>query len=367
MVQLPGGFSPFNAVKQAGSLINPTGGVTNYDVFGNLGQQKSLQPWQAPANNTDYGSAADSFRSAADQAQGGQTLGAYTGGGAGTAEAAQASQDATERAAALLQIDSGIGTANDALGRLDGQLNTGFGNIGRDYQDSYGRLIGQKRIAEGNYKANTTDQLNQYQSARNQANSGARGWMDGAQRQLGANGAGGGSAARYAVPYEAQMMAAKGNTQAQATNNRNIMSLDQNWRKAEDEFTNSENDLNRQREQGTNDLRSRGESQRAELLNTVGTLTGQRQIANGGSYEQALAASQPYTSRIKSILDTIDGLAATPAIRERAVTVGRPDLAGYDFARPGVAPTPMQDPTLGNNPVLAALFGQPQEEQLQYA
>lgn len=40
-MQLPGGFSPMNAIKQVGSVINPTGGVTNYDVFGNLGDQRS--------------------------------------------------------------------------------------------------------------------------------------------------------------------------------------------------------------------------------------------------------------------------------------------------------------------------------------
>lgn len=33
MATLPGGFSPKNAALQAGSYINPTGGVTDYDVF----------------------------------------------------------------------------------------------------------------------------------------------------------------------------------------------------------------------------------------------------------------------------------------------------------------------------------------------
>lgn len=297
---------------------------------------------------------------------GGTTLAARSGNysaGAGGGGGGPTPQEIADRNAALYQIDAGIGSSNEALGRLGRQQDIGFGNINRDFQDAWGRLVGQKKIAQSDYTNNKVDQLNQYQSARNNVASGARGWMDSAQRTLGSQGAGGGSAARYAVPQEAQLMATRGNTEAQGTNNRNIMSLDQNWRRAEDEFGNSQQDLQRQKTQGENDFRSRIEQQRAELLNTIGTLTGQRVLANDGSYQQAMAASQPYTSRIKGILDSIDGLAATPAIRERKVTVGRPDLSGYNFARPEAPAAPVQDPTLSGNPILAALFGQPQEEQ----
>lgn len=321
------------------------------------------QKWVNPAAPAgDYSGAADAFRQAASR---GNTLGAYTTGGGG---GGPTPQETAEREAALFQINGGLASANDAYGRLDGQQNTGLGNIGRDYQDAYGRLIGQKKLGQADYNQNRTNQLNEYQSARNNSANSARGWMDGAQRQLGANGAGGGSAARYGVPYQAQQMAATGNAAAQSVNNRNITSLDQNWRRAEDDFTNSQNDLGRQRQQGENDLRSRVESQRAELLNTIGTLTGQRTLATGGNYQQAQAASQPYTSRISAILNSIDGLSATPNIRERAVTVGRPDLGAYNWSRPDAAPLPQQDPTLGQQPVnpIMALFGQ-QDEQLQYA
>jgi hypothetical protein len=260
--------------------------------------------------------------------------------------------DAADKANSLFQIDAGLTSANGALGRLDHQSDVGYGNISRDFQDAYNRLIGRRQLDEADYNNSKVDQLNQYQSARNNVASGARGWLDGAQRTLGANGAGGGSAARYAVPLEAQTMASKGNANAQATNNHNIASLQQNWDRASDDYKNSEQDLNRQKQQGENDFRSRIESQRAELLNTIGTLTGQRAIANGGNYQQALAASSPYTSRISSILNTIDSLAATPAIHEQAVTVGRPDLSGYNFARPQAPVAAIQDPTLAGAPVI---------------
>ncbi len=273
-----------------------------------------------------------------------------------------AAQTAQERASALLGIDLGLNSANDALGRLDRQYQVGEGNIGREFQDAAGRLMGQRQIVERNYNQNRTGQINEYQSARNMNNQQASSWLDGARRTLGTQGAGGGSAARYALPFEANTQASAANAQDQSTATRNLTSLDQNWQDDQDEFRNAEADLNRQRDQGIGDLRSRIEGQRADLLNTVGTLSGQKAIAQGGDYNAALAASQPYTSRISAILNQIDGLSATPNIRERAVTLNAPDLARFDFARPEAAPVAQQDPSL-TNPLLA-LFGLQDERQV---
>jgi hypothetical protein len=294
--------------------------------------------------------------------------GAYEQGGGGGGGGGTSAAEAQARAQALFAIENGLTSANDAMGRLDSQYRTGIGNIGRDYQDAYNRLTGQQQIGQRNYEQGRVGQLNEYQSLKSNNNTNARGWLDSARRTLGTQGAGGGSAARYGVPFEAMQMAEGANAGAQAINNRNISSLDQSWQDAEDQFKNSQNDLTRQREQGTRDYRSQIEQQRAELLNTIATLTGQRTIANGGDYQSALAASQPYTSRIQGILSKIDGLAATPRIREQQVTIAKPDLAQYNWSRPQQPTMPVQDPTLGGgiqpiasederaNPILG-LFG----------
>lgn len=295
--------------------------------------------------------------------------GGYSEGGGGGASAGPSPQEVAQRQAALYQINNGLTSANSAYGRLDGQQATGIANIGKSYEDAYQRLLGQQKLGQADYTQNTTNQLNEYQTARNASAGNARSWADGAQRQLGANGAGGGSAARYAVPYEAQQIASKGNAAAQSVNNRNIISLDQNWRRAQDDFTNSQSDLTRQRQTGENDLKTKVETQRADLLGTIAQLTGQQTIANGGNYDQALAASQAYTSRIPGIMNTIDGLAVSPALKERAVTIGRPDLSAYNWSRPDAAPQPQQDASLRRQSVnpLLGLYGQPQDDQLQYA
>lgn len=270
---------------------------------------------------------------------------------------------AADKAATIYGIDTGISGANDGLNRLGRQEQTGVENVTRDFNDAMNRLIASRTRAKAGHDENVVENLNEYQGTRNKVATGARTWLDGARRTLGANGAGGGSAARYGITNEAQTMATAGNADAQATNNKNIVSLDRNWQETEDQFANSGNDLNRQRDQGVNDLRSGIESKRAELLNTIATLSGQRVLANGGNVAAAKSAAAPYTSRIASILDTIDSLAATPTIREQQVNVARPDLAGYNFAQPGAQATPIQDASL-NPLVYTTLFGDPQDDRL---
>lgn len=92
MVQLIGGFSPRNFVKQAGSFLNPTGGVTNYDVFTNVGKQRTPQaqewanniPQPNPSDFTvDYASLVNSGALTQDGGQVGGTSTYNTGGGGG--------------------------------------------------------------------------------------------------------------------------------------------------------------------------------------------------------------------------------------------------------------------------------------------
>lgn len=51
-MNLPGGFSPISAIKQVGSIVNPTGGVADYDVF----SEKSVMGGvRSPANGALIG------------------------------------------------------------------------------------------------------------------------------------------------------------------------------------------------------------------------------------------------------------------------------------------------------------------------
>jgi hypothetical protein len=271
-------------------------------------------------------------------------------------------QDAQDRAMALFGIDNGLSSANNALGRLDSQANTGYGNIDREYQDAYNRLDSTHQLGNQQYTQNKNSQLNDYLAKKAQVESQASSWLDAARRTLGTQGAGGGSAARYGVPFEAQNQATEGTAAAQATNNHNIQAIEQGHQQDEDKFKNSLSDIIRQRDQGKNDYQSQIENQRATLLSTIAQLTGQKQIANGGDFRAAQAAANPYTSQIQAIMSKIDGLAATPAVNAQNYTLSAPDLTGYNWAQPANPVNPIQDPTLAQ-PGYVPTYGTDQQDQ----
>lgn len=327
-------------------LSNPTGIFTKAPAF-------------TPVTAQPSGVQADTGQSTQQQAGG-----AYTGGGAYGGDSGTSAADYQAQQAALLNINQGLNSARDALGRLDSQRQTGLGNIDKQYQSAYDRLMGQQGIAERNYNNGVNSQLNDYLANRNNVATNARTWLDNARRTLGANGAGGGSAARYGVAFDAQNQAAQGNAQAQATNNKNIFALNQGYQDNKDNIQNAISDVQRQKTQGVNDYLSQVEQQRAQLLDTIAQLTGQQTIANGGNYQAALNAANPYTSQLPAIMAKIDSLAATPAITPQQVTLTNPDLSQYNWANPQTAPTPQQDPSLSdpNNNVVYDPYAQDQRK-----
>lgn len=281
---------------------------------------------------------------------------------------AQAAQDAQDRAAALFGIEQGITSADQTLGGLDRQYQIGQDNIGRDYSHELDILTGQRKANNARYDQEGVNQLNQYDAKRNQNDQSAAAYLTNGLRTLGAQGAGGGSAARYGLPYDAQSQATRANAGDQAVNTANMAAIASSRQQDEDKFTNSQNDLNYQRDQGLRDLESRINNTRAQTLATRGQLEGQRNIANGGDYRTAQAAAAPYTSRINALLNSITELSATPKFAAQQVTVGKPDLSGYAWNNPIAQPTPQQDVSLAGNNVnpVAALFGlNPDDQQKQ--
>jgi hypothetical protein len=352
MATLPGGFSPINAIKQVGDAVNPLNGKTDYDVFGQYSVNGGVR---SPSNGAFIGPQTQPAVQGAVSAPPAPAAPAAPGSGTYSEADAQAAADKAQLEQALFGINNGINSATDGLGRLGGQRQTGADNIMREFQAAADQLLGKRTLSDQQFGQNTTTQLNEYQQARNRSADGARSYLEGARRTLGAQGAGGGSAAQFALPFEAQTMAAKGNGEAQSTNNKNIISLTQGHDKDRQDIENEEKRVASQRDQGVRDLDSRIESKRAELLNTIASLTGQRSILNGGNAKSAMAAANPFISQIPGILNNIDSLSATVPIAAQDISLSRPDLSGYNFAQPQAAPVAQQDPTLAANPVLAML------------
>lgn len=171
MANLFGGFSPRNAIKQVGSFVNPTGGVSDYDVFTTKGDQRSAVPQSSPSSGTSDG--AMYFDAAS-----GQTMqynnGAWTpvsnGGGAAQGDVTGSSAPAGGGARLPDLNMAAINNTQAALDQLPALLraaleaeSTRRGNILRGFDD---QEAGQRKTYDTstvtnqqNYDANYMDSI----------------------------------------------------------------------------------------------------------------------------------------------------------------------------------------------------------------
>lgn len=152
-----GGFSIKNAIKQAGSYLNPTGGVANYDVFTKLGNQRTglndaniIDQSQISGfptrNNTDILNQplgqTNNTNTAASTAP-------YGGGGSSAPVFNQAAANATQ-----MSIDQLAGILADALAQEENRFRNTVGDIDRQAAEQ-ARLRDESTVTnQKNYDAN---------------------------------------------------------------------------------------------------------------------------------------------------------------------------------------------------------------------
>jgi hypothetical protein len=142
MVRLPGGFSPLNAVRQAGAVFSPGVNQTqvrnqNLDIFGDWGKSTTPAPQVKGANGTFEGSMFYDPNKGVQQYSNGQWQGAGGGGGGGgavyganTGSGGAFYDPYAERRASF---QAGLG---DALGNIRGNASDAFGSGGRRLRGS---------------------------------------------------------------------------------------------------------------------------------------------------------------------------------------------------------------------------------------
>jgi hypothetical protein len=156
----------------------------------------------------------------------------------------------------------------------------------------------------------------------------------------------------------------------QQTNARNLAALATSNEDNERKFKLGFEDLGSQRESSRRNIESQFEQQRADVLNNIAQLRGQKAIIGGGNAATALAAARPYTDRVAGILNAIDQLSKNPGVvRANEVQLSRPDLAQYTYDRftaPVANSAAPQDNSLVL-PAYAALLGAQDDQRKQLA
>lgn len=158
MVNLPGGFSPINAIKQVGSYINPTGGAGGYSVFNN--------PQSASQNQTIEGSTY--FDTGTGQVMtysngawgpmggGGNVLGASTNAGSPAPASGGAARPVLNRAA--------VDNTQRTIDQLPGLLAAALAAENQNYSNTIGGFNSQEQSQRKTYDGSTVTNQQNYDS-----------------------------------------------------------------------------------------------------------------------------------------------------------------------------------------------------------
>lgn len=186
MAKLPGGFSPTAFIKQAGSYLNPTGGVADYDVFSDLsvrGGERSPTSGAfiggGPTTSTGLSNPIPAFTidEQGGPGGGGAVGGASTGGGGGggIAGAQNAQQVASlrneiiarrDRANSIFDALTGAvsALAAEKRGQLESQFEQESGQAASNYGETSGQISRAYRgrgLGDSSYRINALDKASQ--------------------------------------------------------------------------------------------------------------------------------------------------------------------------------------------------------------
>lgn len=302
-----------NGDQTAGLLIGQGTGGTGY--INNTGQLSGTLPsaFDTPTGSTIPGSqneaAARAYAANAYQTwQGLQSGGAAPASGSGVDNSAV------------------IGQLQGQLGQLDPQQQVGLDNIGNSFNLSANRLDEQNAAAQRDYGTKTQQNLQGYQNNRSNILQGTRAQANALQRLLGLNGAGNSSAAYEQAPYAAALAGSQQLNGAQQTFGQNGTSLDTAWQDTERNYGNSKQDLQNQRYQQENALRSSIAQTKASLLNNIA---------------QAQNSPGKYSADINGLLSQITQLGqqySNPVMRTPDVSFAAPSLTDYILKNTGQTP-----------------------------
>lgn len=336
-IKLPGGFSPLSAVKQVGSYANPTGGVADYDV---LSDRTYIGGERSPSVNT-FGNAAAAFRGfaapqqttqTAQNDEGGNTLGLFTGGGSGGGAGGAAGPDYSGEIAGLTASE---GRLRSLLGVADTKLNQGLTQLEDSYQGERGKAnLGRTRALE-DYGYQREDAENRRESALNKVDTNARVLNDGLRRKLGLASGSGSSAFQYAAPNAVAREATRQRQGVFSDLAGDFRNLDTAENRAKIDFDDLLQSLLNQRRERESQLREGILSNKQEINTRLGDAASQRVALSGGGTGAQVAAARPFADNYDSYQGEINSLfdRYRPSVTSREVTPDRVDLSEYETDR----------------------------------
>ncbi len=319
---------------------------------------------QADANTNQYWSDRG-YGLIADPNPQGQVLGSsasgsLTGGGSG---GGSGGGGGTIDPNAVALYDQGIGQANNQIGRLDVQQGNALGQLLGQYNSGVSGLNDQKARTTRDYDANKVQSTQENIQANSNIDFQTGRQANSLQRLLGSRGAGSSSASRVAAPYAAALQGTQQRGQVKDAFSKNMGALDTSFSDYNTDWDKSKTSLDQGYEDEQKTVKSSIAQKRSDLLQTLAQLTSQRQLAATGNAGASVAAAQPFLNQINTLGGEIDRLGTARQIAVTNPTYNAPDLAKYNYDKPGAA-------QVGNNsaltdtisPYLSLLLGKKKQQ-----
>lgn len=280
----------------------------------------------------------------------GQSQGSGGGGSWGGSWGSAPSYDPAQ----LSLLDQAIGTIQDQINRLGGQLQSAYGNIDSSYNTRRNELQGSFDRGQQQYGQNTTQNRQRFVSDRNNiTDRGAQG-LQGIQRILGAGGAGGSSVAMHTAPGAVASEVARERAGAGREYAENQRNLDTSWQEFEGEIDDERRRASDWRGQQRQQAQQNRFSTEQDLQTRLADVQTQRAGLMGGNVG---VAGQDALSRARSLSSRIDALGRfNPTYDGRQVQIDMPTLSSYQMGdAPGVI---VEGPSTGHrnpNPNIALI------------
>lgn len=342
------------------AIFNPQGTYNPQQTGGYLLQaapNSGLRVQSAPTNSAQflqptanpYGA---TFASAGGGGGSSTPSGNYSGGGGSSAPVIDYGQ--------IAQADQQLGFLQSAIDRLPTQLNSGYSTIDASWQNALNQLLLGKNQAEGDYNTGKKTAADNFITAKNSIGVNAGQALSGILRLLGSRGAGGSSTAKLSAPTGVAQQATLQRNDVTKTNGQNNQSLDSTWNKYLLGYNNEVNSANTQRTNARKTLENSIDANRANLLQTMAQLSGQRAALAGGD---PTASAAPYLAQANQALDRTANYATAP-ITYNTQAYTAPSLDKYTFDV-GPAPTVQGSGTTTDyvSPYFAALLGGNRKQQ----
>lgn len=222
---------------------------------------------------------------------------------------AQAVQDQRDRDFTIGMIDEQLGRYNNQLGSLDAAYGSGKTSIEDLYNKNATRLNQQMGRGLGALETQRADTKSDFNRMDTDVNRVARNNYLALQQALNRAGAGSSSAMNELVPYAVSQDASKTRGREAESFGRVYRDIRTKEDETKEDYENNKRDLDDQKRTNLQNLDRDNQSNRRTILDSIGALKGQRVQAEGGAWQQAREAMNPYQQQASAIDTALSTLA----------------------------------------------------------